>query len=66
MRHAQAMLTLLLPRYTDEGKFYFTLAVGCTGGRHRSVAIAQSLAQTIEKQGYAVTVRHRDMVENAA
>ncbi|MCB1538058.1 MAG: RNase adapter RapZ [Rhodospirillales bacterium] len=63
MRHAGAMLDLLLPRYAEEGKFYFTLAVGCTGGRHRSVCVASELARHIADCGYAVVTRHRDMHE---
>jgi UPF0042 nucleotide-binding protein len=63
MKHTNAMLTLLLPRYSEEGKYYFTLAVGCTGGKHRSVFVAEQLAKTMKKQGYSVSLRHRDMSE---
>lgn len=51
----------LLPRYLEEGKHYLTIAIGCTGGRHRSVHIAQKLGAFIETSGYKVTVRHRDL-----
>lgn len=63
MTHTESMLTLLLPRYSDEGKYYFTLAVGCTGGQHRSVYIAEILARTIRKMGFAEALRHRDIAD---
>jgi RNase adapter protein RapZ len=50
----------LLPQYEKEGKAYVTISIGCTGGRHRSVFIADSLAQHIEGQRYRVKVSHRD------
>ncbi len=56
-----ALLAPLLPRYEAEGKSYLTIAVGCTGGRHRSVAIAEGLAQWLVGQGRGVTVGHRDL-----
>jgi UPF0042 nucleotide-binding protein len=55
------LLELLLPAYAREGKAYLTLAVGCTGGNHRSVVIAEELARLLEKRGYAPTVSHRDI-----
>ncbi len=61
LSHTQAMLDLLLPRYSDEGKFYFTLAFGCTGGRHRSVYLAERVSKTIADAGYRITTRHRDL-----
>jgi len=57
---AASLLEYLLPRYETEGKVYLTVAVGCTGGRHRSVAIAEELARRIGN-GRPVTVRHRDI-----
>jgi RNase adapter protein RapZ len=51
----------LLPRYAAEGKSYLTVAVGCTGGRHRSVAIAEELARRLRQGGTAVRVWHRDV-----
>ncbi len=51
----------LLPRYLDEGKSYLTMAVGCTGGKHRSVHIVQKLGAFLEGSGYNVTLRHRDI-----
>jgi UPF0042 nucleotide-binding protein len=55
------LLELLLPAYAREGKAYLTLAVGCTGGNHRSVVIAEELAKLLEKRGYSPTVSHRDI-----
>lgn len=51
----------LLPRYRDEGKTALVIAVGCTGGHHRSVAIAHALADAIREIGYPVTESHRDL-----
>ena len=51
----------LLPRYEAEGKSYLTIAIGCTGGKHRSVATAEKLAAWLTAQGRDVTVGHRDM-----
>jgi UPF0042 nucleotide-binding protein len=55
------LLRPLLPRYAREGKSYLTVAVGCTGGRHRSVFIAERLAAWLGGQGYRVGLSHRDM-----
>ena len=55
------LLMPLIPRYAAEGKSYLTIAVGCTGGRHRSVFVADKLAAWLEEQGQAVQVRHRDL-----
>ena len=56
-----ALLAPLLPRYEREGKSYLTLAVGCTGGRHRSVYVAEKLAAWLRRQGRLVGLRHRDL-----
>jgi UPF0042 nucleotide-binding protein len=53
------LLAKLLPRYAAEGKSYLTIAVGCTGGRHRSVAMAEALAKRL--QHGTITVAHRDI-----
>ena len=56
-----AMILPLLPRYTAEGKRYLTIAVGCTGGRHRSVMVAEYLAGQLREAAHPVQVRHRDL-----
>ena len=56
-----AMLLPLLPRYEGEGKSYLTIAVGCTGGRHRSVFVARRLTDLLADRGLWVRVRHRDL-----
>jgi UPF0042 nucleotide-binding protein len=53
-------LAYLLPQYEQEGKAYLTIAIGCTGGRHRSVAIAAELVKKLAGEGRRVQVRHRD------
>lgn len=55
------MLGFLLPRYRSEGKSYLTVAVGCTGGKHRSVALAGALAERLEAGGQPVRLWHRDV-----
>jgi UPF0042 nucleotide-binding protein len=50
----------LLPGYAREGKAYLTIAIGCTGGRHRSVAVARDLASRLEQAGQTVALLHRD------
>jgi UPF0042 nucleotide-binding protein len=55
------MLTMLIPAYVREGKSYLTVAMGCTGGRHRSVALAEELARRLNKQGITTSVFHRDV-----
>jgi UPF0042 nucleotide-binding protein len=58
---AADMLTFLLPHYIKEGKSYLTVAVGCTGGQHRSVMIAEELRERLGKAGYRAKSAHRDM-----
>jgi RNase adapter protein RapZ len=55
------LLNYLLPFYKREGKSYLTIGIGCTGGRHRSVMVANSLRDELKKAGYEVSVVHRDM-----
>jgi UPF0042 nucleotide-binding protein len=57
----QALILPLLPRYAAEGKSYLTIAVGCTGGRHRSVFIAEKLAERLRAEGDRVHLHHRDL-----
>ena len=61
LTHLKSMLGILLPRYEKEGKSYLTIAVGCTGGRHRSVYVARRLVELIENLGHRVTLHHRDL-----
>jgi UPF0042 nucleotide-binding protein len=63
LQKTEDLLSFLIPRYAAEGKTYFTLGVGCTGGRHRSVAIAEELARRLREQGVEIDlfVRHRDV-----
>lgn len=56
-----SMLAILLPRYRQEGKSYLSIAVGCTGGRHRSVYVAERLAATLSSQGWRTGLTHRDI-----
>jgi RNase adapter protein RapZ len=55
------LLLLLLPRYSAEGKAYLTVAFGCTGGRHRSVCVAENVARSLKESGLMLTVSHRDI-----
>ncbi len=57
----QDLLLFLLPKYEEEGKAYVTVAIGCTGGRHRSVAIVEHLSAAFETNGRSVQVQHRDI-----
>ncbi len=57
----EAMMVSLIPAYEAEGKSYLTIAMGCTGGRHRSVAVAEDLAARLRRRGIAVTTGHRDI-----
>jgi UPF0042 nucleotide-binding protein len=64
LERAMALLEFLLPRYEAEGKSYLTVAVGCTGGRHRSVAVAEQLAVELRRRlQVQVDVSHRDIGE---
>jgi UPF0042 nucleotide-binding protein len=57
----EAMMVTLVPAYEAEGKSYLTIAMGCTGGRHRSVAVAEELTSRLRGRGIAVTTGHRDI-----
>lgn len=56
-----SLLLFLLPHYIHEGKSYLTVAIGCTGGQHRSVMIAEEIGKRLGKEGYRVKTAHRDM-----
>jgi UPF0042 nucleotide-binding protein len=55
------LFALLLPAYVREGKSYLSIAIGCTGGRHRSVVLADEIAERIRRRGYTPVVHHRDI-----
>lgn len=55
------MLKLLLPAYLKEGKSYFTVALGCSGGRHRSVTVAETLEKDLTVQGWRISLRHKEL-----
>jgi UPF0042 nucleotide-binding protein len=61
MEHLSKMISFLLPYYSEEGKAILVIAIGCTGGRHRSVALTHALAEKIAKEGYLVSESHRDI-----
>ena len=61
MTHLENLMGFLLPQYVAEGKTVLVIAVGCTGGHHRSVAITRALAEFIRQKGYSASENHRDM-----
>lgn len=63
LEHFQTMIAPLIPRYQEEGKSYLTIAIGCTGGRHRSVYTVEKLQKWFAKNGSAVHIEHRDLKE---
>jgi UPF0042 nucleotide-binding protein len=65
LRRMQALLVYLIPHYIREGKSYLTIAFGCTGGRHRSVMMAEALRRALARRSFAVKVSHRDMEKSA-
>jgi UPF0042 nucleotide-binding protein len=60
------LLRFLLPAYQAEGKSYFGVGLGCTGGRHRSVMLVETLAKTLAADGWQVSIRHRDLARAEA
>jgi UPF0042 nucleotide-binding protein len=61
LAHVLALLAFTLPRYQHEGKSYLTIAIGCTGGRHRSVVLVEELRRRLAALGNRVLARHRDL-----
>jgi UPF0042 nucleotide-binding protein len=61
LEKVDGLLTGILPSFVREGKSYLTIALGCTGGRHRSVALAEALGERIGEHGHPVSVFHRDV-----
>ena len=65
LRRLTSLLDFLIPRYRSEGKAYLTIGVGCTGGRHRSVAVAERIGRELSKKDVDVTIVHRDLERTA-
>src|SRR6266849_3960969 len=64
LEHLESLLAFLLPQYKAEGKSYLTVSIGCTGGRHRSVALAEELSKRLtDKHRARVKVTHRDVAK---
>jgi len=61
LRRIESLLGYLIPHYIAEGKSYLTIALGCTGGRHRSVALAEVIRRALQHKGYTAKVVHRDL-----
>ena len=61
LERVEDLLRFLIPRFRREAKSYLTIAIGCTGGRHRSVTLAEELASWLEAEGIDASVRHRDI-----
>jgi len=57
----EALLKTVLPRYSEEGKAYVTVAFGCTGGRHRSVCVTEEIATRLRAAGFSPTITHRNL-----
>jgi UPF0042 nucleotide-binding protein len=66
LRRIESLLAYLIPHYIREGKSYLTVALGCTGGRHRSVALAEVIRRNLQKRRYSTKVVHRDLDKTAS
>jgi UPF0042 nucleotide-binding protein len=64
MERLEALLDVVVPGYVSEGKSYLTIAIGCTGGRHRSVVVSEELADSLRERGLPVAVNHRDLARS--
>lgn len=64
IKHLEDLMSFLLPLYVEEGKTALVIAVGCTGGRHRSVCVTRALADFIRQKGYNAGENHRDMTRS--
>ena len=63
LRRILSLVNFVLPRHQKEGRTYVTVAIGCTGGRHRSVMLANEIGAAVQKKGHVVRVYHRDVKE---
>ncbi len=61
LKHLDELIAFLMPRFVEEGKSHVTIALGCTGGRHRSVVMGEALAAAVEERGWSAKVFHRDL-----
>ena len=66
LQRMEGLMTYLIPHYIREGKSYLTIAFGCTGGRHRSVMLAEEMRRALAGRGYSVKTVHRDIDKPAA
>jgi RNase adapter protein RapZ len=66
LRRIESLLTYLIPLYIREGKSYLTVALGCTGGRHRSVALAEVIRRYLQTKKYSAKVVHRDIEKSVS
>lgn len=65
LMHLREFLTMLVPLYAKEGKSYLTISMGCTGGKHRSVVIAEEVGRHLRQLGYRVACHHRDLTKQS-
>ena len=66
MRRLLDLLDFLIPNYIEEGRSHLIIGIGCTGGRHRSVVLAEDIVKFLQQQGYSVRLEHRDMSASSA
>lgn len=66
LRRLESLLGYLIPHYIREGKSYLTIALGCTGGRHRSVMLAEVIRRGLQRKGYVAKVVHRDLEKSVS
>jgi UPF0042 nucleotide-binding protein len=63
LQKTEDMLRFLLPRYEVEGKSYFQVSIGCTGGQHRSVVMAREVEKIIKKMDFSTKITHRELMK---